>query len=368
MMEIELTVNGSSRRATVEPRRTLAEVLREELHLTGTHLGCEHGVCGACTVLLDGEPVRSCLVLGVQARGADVVTVEGLASGPDVAAMHPVQRAFYESLSFQCGFCTPGFVMTTTAYLTERAAAGATDPPTEDEIRAALSSNLCRCTGYQAIVEGVRRGRAHGGRNRERARRRNRERARRRNRERGGEQLMERLMGTSVQRVEDPRILTGRGRYVDDLQLPGTLHAAFVRSPFPHARITGINAIAAREAPGVALVLTAAEMAEHAFPFQLQGAENQHSPVHSALASDRVRLVGDAVAVVVAAQPRRSRGRVRAGRGRLRGAAAGRHDRPGPRPVEHPPLGRPGPQPRAPLAPGLRRSRRRVRQGDARRA
>ena len=143
---IELTVNGAARAGTAEPRTTLADFLREELTLTGTHIGCEHGVCGACTVLVDGEPVRSCLMLAVQARGTEVTTVEGLADG---AALHPLQQAFMESFAFQCGFCTPGFVMSTLALLR--------DEPDADEarIREELSGNLCRCTGYQSIVEGV---------------------------------------------------------------------------------------------------------------------------------------------------------------------------------------------------------------------
>ena len=143
---IELTVNGVARSGTAEPRTTLADFLREELTLTGTHLGCEHGVCGACTVLVDGEPVRSCLMLAVQARGTEVTTVEGLADGD---TLHPLQQAFMESFAFQCGFCTPGFVMSTLALLR--------DEPDADEarIREELSGNLCRCTGYQSIVEGV---------------------------------------------------------------------------------------------------------------------------------------------------------------------------------------------------------------------
>jgi len=143
---IELTVNGVARSGAAEPRTTLADFLREELTLTGTHLGCEHGVCGACTVLVDGEPVRSCLMLAVQARGTEVTTVEGLADG---ATLHPLQQAFMESFAFQCGFCTPGFVMSTLALLR--------DEPDADEarIREELSGNLCRCTGYQSIVEGV---------------------------------------------------------------------------------------------------------------------------------------------------------------------------------------------------------------------
>ena len=146
--DIELTVNGERRSAGADVRITLADFLRERLGLTGTHLGCEHGVCGACTVLFDGVAVRSCLMLAVQARGHDVLTVEGLGDGEE---LHPVQQAFRESHGFQCGFCTPGFVMMTVALLQEN------PRPTEAEVRDALSGNICRCTGYQSIVEGVLR-------------------------------------------------------------------------------------------------------------------------------------------------------------------------------------------------------------------
>lgn len=141
-----LTVNGAPVEAAIEARLTLADLLRDELGLTGTHLGCEHGVCGACTVLLDGDAVRSCLVLAVQAEGREVRTVEGLADGDQLG---PVQQAFWEAHGFQCGFCTPGFVMTTVALLEENPTAD------EAEIREALSGNICRCTGYQSIVDGV---------------------------------------------------------------------------------------------------------------------------------------------------------------------------------------------------------------------
>jgi carbon-monoxide dehydrogenase small subunit len=150
--EVELTVNGTPRQGSVEPRRTLADFLREDLGLTGTHLGCEHGVCGACTVLVNGEPARSCLMLAVQARGADVLTVEGLASD---GVMNPLQQAMWESHGFQCGFCTPGFLMQISALLTEN------PDPAEAEIREALSGNLCRCTGYESIINGVLRAAGH---------------------------------------------------------------------------------------------------------------------------------------------------------------------------------------------------------------
>ena len=145
---VRLTVNGRTYTRTVEPRTTLADFLRDDLGLTGTHLGCEHGVCGSCTVLVDGDAVRSCLMLAVQADGAEVLTIEGLAA-PD-GTLHPIQEAFMESHAFQCGFCTPGFVITVYDLLTNTPGG-----LSRDEIRPALSGNLCRCTGYQSIVAGV---------------------------------------------------------------------------------------------------------------------------------------------------------------------------------------------------------------------
>ena len=145
-IEVGLTVNSEPHTIRVEPRRSLADALREDCGLTGTHLGCEHGVCGACTVLLDGNPVRSCLMFAVQAEGAQIRTVEGLAQGDK---LHPVQQAFWDDHGLQCGFCTPGFLMLAVGIL-ER------DPDIrETELREALSSNLCRCTGYQNILKSV---------------------------------------------------------------------------------------------------------------------------------------------------------------------------------------------------------------------
>jgi aerobic carbon-monoxide dehydrogenase small subunit len=145
---VKLTVNGEPREASVEPRLTLADFLREELRLTGTHLGCEHGVCGACTVLVDGAAVRACLMFAVQAAGSEVTTIEGI--GPPGGGLSPVQSAFRDCHGLQCGFCTPGFVVSVTAFLR------ANPDPTDQQIREALSGNLCRCTGYQGILKAVR--------------------------------------------------------------------------------------------------------------------------------------------------------------------------------------------------------------------
>ena len=144
---IRLAVNGVTHHLVVEPRRLLADVLREDLGLTGTNIGCEHGVCGSCTVLVDGQSVRSCLMFAVQANGHEVMTVEGLSRAGE---MHPLQKAFWEQQGLQCGFCTPGFLMTAYELLQHN------PNPSEEEVRSALSGNICRCTGYQHIVNAVR--------------------------------------------------------------------------------------------------------------------------------------------------------------------------------------------------------------------
>ena len=146
LMSVSITVNGTAYERQVEPRLLLSDFLRHELGLTGTHVGCEHGVCGACTVLFDGEPARSCLMFAVTANGHEVTTVEGLGS---LDQLSPLQESFQEAHALQCGYCTPGFLTTLTAFLQEN------PDPSNDEIREALSGNLCRCTGYQHITQAV---------------------------------------------------------------------------------------------------------------------------------------------------------------------------------------------------------------------
>jgi aerobic carbon-monoxide dehydrogenase small subunit len=146
-VDLVLQVNDRYYQIRVEPRRTLADALREDCGLTGTHLGCEHGVCGACTVLVDGEPVRSCLMFAVQAEGTAIRTVEGLANGEE---LHPLQQAFWDHHGLQCGFCTPGFLMLAAGVLEKQPTIG------DEELRHVLASNLCRCTGYQNIIKAVR--------------------------------------------------------------------------------------------------------------------------------------------------------------------------------------------------------------------
>jgi len=147
LLDIAVTVNGTTYQRSVDPRLLLSDFLRHDLGLTGTHVGCEHGVCGACTILFDGHPVRSCLMFAVQANGHEVTTVEGLGTPEE---LHPIQEAFREAHAVQCGFCTPGFLMTLVPFLEEN------PDPTEEEIREAVSGNLCRCTGYQHIVDAVK--------------------------------------------------------------------------------------------------------------------------------------------------------------------------------------------------------------------
>ncbi len=146
MLDVRLTVNGKEYASRCEPRTLMADFLRENLDLTGTHVGCEHGVCGVCTIMVNGEAVRSCLMLAAQANGAEVVTIEGIARSSGV---HPLQKAFHENHALQCGFCTPGMLAVAIDFLN-------TNPsPTEDEVREAMSAVLCRCTGYQNIIKAV---------------------------------------------------------------------------------------------------------------------------------------------------------------------------------------------------------------------
>jgi carbon-monoxide dehydrogenase small subunit len=147
-LPVSVTINGKKYSREIEPRMLLSDFLRHELGLTGTHVGCEHGVCGACTILFDGESARSCLIFAVQADGHNVTTVEGLAKDKD--NLHPIQQSFWEAHGLQCGYCTPGILMTLVPFLEQN------PDPTEDEIRHALSGNLCRCTGYQHIVDAVK--------------------------------------------------------------------------------------------------------------------------------------------------------------------------------------------------------------------
>ncbi len=150
LVNIKVVVNETVYEQAIEPRLLLSDFLRHELGLTGTHVGCEHGVCGACTILFDGQAVRSCIMFAVQADGHDLMTVEGLSVDSKEESLHPLQVSFWEKHGLQCGFCTPGFLMTLMPFLDEN------PKPTDDEIREAIAGNICRCTGYQFIVEAVK--------------------------------------------------------------------------------------------------------------------------------------------------------------------------------------------------------------------
>lgn len=285
---ISFRLNGRAVNCTVSDRTTLGDLLRHGLGCTGTHYGCEHGVCGACTVLVDGRAVRSCLQLAVQADGHSVTTVEGL-SNPDGTLGH-LQAAFRECHALQCGFCTPGFLTTLTEFLQHH------PNPSAEEVRERISGNLCRCTGYQPIVDAVllaarKMRQASAGE------------VVRGEEAQSGQQGSGKLVGQEVRRTEDHQLLRGGGRFVDDIQLAGTLHCAFVRSPYAHARIRSIDLSAARGAPGIHAV-----WANEDLPVELQGPLPFITPSHmlnnprlwSILARREVCFVGEAVAVVIA--------------------------------------------------------------------
>jgi aerobic carbon-monoxide dehydrogenase large subunit len=284
MRDISVTVNGEVHRRKVDPRQTLGDFLRHELGLRGTHLGCEHGVCGACTVLLDGRTARSCLTLAVQVDLCSVTTVESLATDQ---GLNPLQQAFRDHHALQCGFCTPGILMSLTELF-------AMDPhPGESAVRDTLSGHLCRCTGYQNIVEAclaLARGATTP----------------------GNDQDATSTVGKSVHRVEDPALLTGQATFVDDVPLPGILSAAFVRSPHGHATVTKIDISSAQAMPGVRAVYTLrdlrSQMTAERTPLgqsvrELIGIASKglrHGITPFVLARDEVCYVGDPVAVVVA--------------------------------------------------------------------
>ena len=295
-VEVSVTVNGASVQARVEPRLNLVDLLREQLDLTGSHVGCEHGVCGACTVRVDGRLVRGCLTLAVQADGCQVETIEGLSARGAIAAL---QRAFREENALQCGFCTPGMLLTAHDLL-ERVAR-----PDDAAIREAISANYCRCTGYHAIVRAVSRAAelragaaapaaaaasassADGG-----------------------------YIGRSVVRPQTARLVAGRGTYTDDVKLPRMAHAAFLRSPHAHTRILSIDTREAEATPGVVAVVTGREMASLCEPWVgvLRNYAGMKSAKQYALAVDKAVWQGEPVVAVVA----ESRARAEDACGRVR--------------------------------------------------
>ena len=284
--EIAVCANAVEYRRVINVRMTLADFLRHEIGLHGTHLGCEHGVCGACTVLLDGRSVRSCLMLAVQADKRQVTTVEGLADG--LGKLNSHQRAFSDHHALQCGFCTPGILMS----LTELIANNRT--PSETEIRDMLSGHLCRCTGYQAIVDACLA--ATRGSNAQEPR----------------DDKISLCVGESVRRIEDPALLTGRGSFVDDIEMPKALVAAFVRSPFAHASVGKVDKSAALAMEGVHAVYTLDDLRPYLTSdrtplgqsvTELVGLTTKSLRADISpfiLVRDEVCYVGDPVAVVIA--------------------------------------------------------------------
>jgi len=277
-MLVGVTVNGVPVSRDVEPRQSLVDFLRESLELTGTHVGCEHGVCGTCTVRVDGALVRGCLMLAVQADGATVETIEGVAASGAIAEL---QRAFRMENALQCGFCTPGMLLAAQDLL-ER------EPrPDTGAVREALAANYCRCTGYHAIVQAVLRAAAL----------------------RAGTPVVPPAavdgggIGQSVVRPQTARLVAGRGVYTDDVVVPRLAHVAFVRSPHAHARIVTIETDETRALPGVIAVVTGREMAAVCEPWAgiLKSYVGMKSPPQYPLAIERALWQGEPVVAVVAA-------------------------------------------------------------------
>jgi CO/xanthine dehydrogenase Mo-binding subunit/aerobic-type carbon monoxide dehydrogenase small subunit (CoxS/CutS family) len=279
--EVRLVANGETRSAVVAARTSLADFLRDELGLTGTHLGCEHGVCGACTVLLDGEPVRSCIMLAAQAAGHSVKTIEGVAGHG--GRLSRLQEAFCAAHALQCGYCTPGMILAGQALLDR-------DPhPSREDIDEALGGNICRCTGYVQIREAVRSAAESGAAA---------DTAQTAADEPAGQPGQYRWVSRRGRIREDRRFVAGRGRYVADITLPGTLHVGLVASPFAHASIACVDTAAAVEVEGVVAVLTGAQLAKETEPLRqyLDLPDVHWRP----LAVDEVRYAGEWVAAVVA--------------------------------------------------------------------
>ena len=309
---ISLTVNGKAVNASVDPRTLLVHFIRENLQLTGTHVGCDTAQCGACTVHMNGRAVKSCSMLALQAQGAQITTIEGLAQN---GTMHPMQEAFRECHGLQCGFCTPGMVMSAVQLLADNPKAS------EAEIREGLDGNICRCTGYQNIVKSIQfcqsapspwRSEEHDHERHVRS------------------PTASGPIGQPLRRREDRRFLTGAGQYTDDVVLHGQTYGVFLRSPHAHARIKSINLDTAKAAPGVLQIFTGADLAEAkvgglpcGWLIHSKDGTPMKEPPHPVLAQGKVRYVGDQVALVVAESLAAGEGRGRADRGRLRRAAGG---------------------------------------------
>jgi 4-hydroxybenzoyl-CoA reductase subunit alpha len=266
---VSLNINGRVERLEIAPQRTLLEVLREELQLTGTKCSCEDGTCGACTVLLNGEPVRSCLLLAAEVQNQEIITIEGLSDGEK---LHPVQEAFVQYGGTQCGFCTPGMILTTKALLDKNPS------PTEKEIRQAISGNLCRCTGYTKIVESVM---AASG-----------QLPLPRKKDEGAADYS--VVGKRVPRTDSVPKVKGDTKYSADLYLPGMLYAKVLRSPYAHARILNIDTTRAEKLPGVRAVITGKDTIPYRWGVFAYTRDMQFLP------TDKARFFGQEVAAVAA--------------------------------------------------------------------
>jgi len=284
-IKVKFHVNSELIEKSIEPRTNLSEFLRNELRLTGTHVGCEHGVCGSCTINIDGMPARSCLTLVGQVEGSEIVTVEGLDSDPVTKVL---RECFAQRNALQCGFCTPGMLITATAMLKENLSLS------RDEIRKELSGNYCRCTGYEAIVDAIELASL---------------RIKQKNEKKSGVHPAETLItateqghiGQSTIRFNTHRLLAGKGNYVDDLIVPRQLHMAFLRSPVASGMIKQLNCEEAIKIPGVVKILTQREVEKVCSPWEgVLSLFPMVSPKQTPLASGKVFWQGQAIAAVIA--------------------------------------------------------------------
>ncbi|GIK60287.1 MAG: molybdopterin-dependent oxidoreductase [Ignavibacteriota bacterium] len=272
---IKIKVNGNEYEVAVKPVTTLATLLREELRLTGTKVGCEMGDCGACTVLLNGKAVNSCLVLAIQAEGQSITTIEGIANGEN---LHPIQRAFVEKGAIQCGYCTPGMVIRTKSFLDE------TPHPSEEQIKEALSGNLCRCTGYTKIIEAVETAVEYlDGKEPKPIEYQPQKSA-----------MNLSVVGKRLPKLDAPDKATGRAIYTDDIVLPNMIFGKLLLSPLPHAKIKSIDTSEALKLSGVKAILTGADVPEITYGTSPPRYDE------NVLAIDKVRYVGDVIAAVAA--------------------------------------------------------------------
>ena len=338
-MNVSMTVNGEQVSRDVEPRQLLVHFIRETLGLKGTHWGCDTSNCGACVVLMDGQPVKSCTALAVMCDGHEIRTVESLEVDGE---LDPIQQGFHERHALQCGFCTPGMLMTARALLDEN------PDPTDHEIRTAISGAICRCTGYKNIVSAVRWAAEHEA-----------------SAKAGGMSMavVENLPSPSTERPigfgrlkrkEDARFIRGQGTYLDDIELPGMVHGAVLRSPYAHARIVSIDTSAALAHPNVAAVVTAKDLET----LGLAWMPTISYDTQAVLAGDKVRFQGQEVAFVIATDEYSANDALCADRRRVRAAAGGRQRAQGARPrraADPRRQVRPARQPREPDLGGRRR-------------